>query len=154
MTSIWGLRKIWYHLRCTGCFKKFDIIWDSLGVSKSLISFEIHWVSQKNLISFEMRWVFQKIWYHLRCTGCFKKFDIFWYVLGVSEKLIAFCSLIPWPILIQMISIFNSLYSNHSKFYLKFKHLPHPTPVNGISIPEKKKKIINYKILSCFHIFC
>ena len=33
-------------------------------------------------------------------TKCFKKFDIIWDAQGVSEKMVSFCNLITWPILI------------------------------------------------------
>ena len=48
--------------------------------------------------------------------GCFKKFDIIWDVQHVSEKFISSHNQITWSILIQIISNFNSMCRNDSKF--------------------------------------
>ena len=45
------------------------------------------------------------------------KFDVIWDVLGVSEKLILFCHLQIWSILVQMISNFYGMHTNNTKFY-------------------------------------
>ena len=87
------------------------------------------------------QWQKHKFW-------CFKEFDI-WYIQGVSEKLISFCNLISWPILVRMISNFNCLCRNNSKFSASYLNA-FSFPV--ISVPEKKKipQNIELKILSCF----
>ena len=61
---------------------------------------------------------FDKVAYNLMNTKCFKKFDIIWDVPGFSENLLLFHNLITWPILVQMISNFNSKCKNNTKFSL------------------------------------
>ena len=41
---------------------------------------------------------------------------IYIYIAGISEKLVSFYNIITWPILIQMISNFNSMRRNIPKF--------------------------------------
>ena len=79
-----------YHLKSIVCFRKMDIIRKVLYVSEKSISFEKYYMFQKNWYHLKKYYMFQKNWYHLKSTICFRKFDIIWKVLYVSEKLISF----------------------------------------------------------------
>ena len=70
----------------------------------------------------------------LRIQDVSEKNDI-WSVQSVSEKFVSFYNLIIWPIPIRMISNFNCMCKNNSKFYVCVKAFYFPA--NDIFILAK-----------------